>query len=74
MANSAVVNKLRQVIPLLTLVPPTAEPQLTLLLATQRIVIDTEAIGQDIVDKEEKGYLIVSSTTDALSEGFASFT
>lgn len=74
MANSAVVNNLRQVIPLLTLVPPTAEPQLTLLLALQRIVTDTEAIGQDVVDKETQGYVTVSSTTDPLSEGFASFT
>lgn len=74
MANSAVVNNLLQVVPILTLVPPTAGPQLYLLLARQRIVIDTEAVGQDLTDKSNKRYVtITDGVEDALSEGFSAF-
>jgi hypothetical protein len=77
MANSAVVNNLLQVVPILTLVPPTASPQLYLLLARERIVIDTLAIGQDLMDKANASptpyVTITNGVEDALSEGFSSF-
>jgi hypothetical protein len=74
MANSAVVNNLRQVIPILTLVPPVAGPELYLLTSGERIVIDTLAVGQDLTVKANMGYVtITNGVSDPLSSGFYSY-
>lgn len=70
--SKAIKNRNRQSMPMQHIIPATGELSLRILLDSERVVVDDDAISQYMTDLQTAGHLSISDSSEALSDGFTS--